>query len=539
MPPAPALPDGHRIGSFELQSAWHRSGTGLVYRAWDHALVRAVAIKEYLPAAWARRDARGEVHPFGPGTTAEFERGLHAFVDEARTLAHCDHPSLVRVLELLQAHGTAYRVMPWYGGCSLLDLRRKMNGPIGEPALRSLLDDLLGALEAYQRVGDVHRGIDPSQVLLPDADRAMLLGPGAASRAAQAAAPTAGSEADYAPPEQAHPGGQAQGPWTDFYALAGVARFCITGEPPRTAGAAAPEPLAATIERLFGQQRSLRWSAPLLHALDAAMSADIARRPQSAAQFRDSLLGTPRPPEATLAASMYNRVDGATQALIRRVVDSIDEPVEVAPGPAQGSALRPAPDAGDGDMPTLHTFPPDRADEGARRTARPPRRRFALRAGLALAAVAAVGLGTLANQEQPLAFSGARVPQIAMPQVAERLAATTPPPSPLPVPPAAVPQRDMPLAPALSGPGPGAEPSEASLVIAKAQADPTARASAPAEPPAVKDLAAARALAAGPRQECGARTAFSLYRCMQQQCSLAKWQRHLQCLQLESSDGVE
>ena len=53
-------------------------------------------------------------------------KGLKAFIDETRTLARCDHPSLVRIVRLWEGNATAYRVMPRYPSRQLLDVRQGM-----------------------------------------------------------------------------------------------------------------------------------------------------------------------------------------------------------------------------------------------------------------------------------------------------------------------------------------------------------------------------------------------------------------------------
>src|ERR1043165_7818999 len=106
-------PAGHRLGPFELRGVASRNSLGIVYRAWDHELGIAVAIKEYLPQYIARRDAQGHLQPQGSVAIGAFERGRDAFIDETRLLARCEHPSLLRVRQQLRSHGTVYRVMPW------------------------------------------------------------------------------------------------------------------------------------------------------------------------------------------------------------------------------------------------------------------------------------------------------------------------------------------------------------------------------------------------------------------------------------------
>ena len=88
----PALAHGARLGAFEIQRVLARSASTLVYVATDHALARQVAIQEYLPARLVRRDADQRLRAVDAWHDDVIARGLRAFIDEARLLAHCDHP---------------------------------------------------------------------------------------------------------------------------------------------------------------------------------------------------------------------------------------------------------------------------------------------------------------------------------------------------------------------------------------------------------------------------------------------------------------
>jgi serine/threonine protein kinase len=264
MPEDGGVPPGYRLGNFEMQGVVTLHANGVVYRGWDHNLGIPVAIKEYLPQRLAWRKPMAMSSPLDGDTIDAFERGRHAFVDEARLLARCDHPNLVRVRQLLQAHGTAYRVMQWYSGRPLLDVRREMTSPPDEPALRALLSELLGALEAYHRVGGVHGSVNPAQIMLLDDDRALLLGPCAARRATAIDAVESlmrQLEPSFVAPEQLAPSAASPvGPWTDFYALARVVRFCISGMLPAAPGSATPEPLGATVAKLYFDKPGVHYS---------------------------------------------------------------------------------------------------------------------------------------------------------------------------------------------------------------------------------------------------------------------------------------
>jgi non-specific serine/threonine protein kinase len=58
-----------------------------------------------------------------------------------------------------------------------------------------------------------------------------------------------------------------------------------------------------------------------------------------------------------------------------------------------------------------------------------------------------------------------------------------------------------------------------------------AQAPAPTAPPPARG-------AGSPREECGARTNFALYRCMQMQCSQPRWSAHAHCVRLRATDEV-
>ena len=90
-----ALPNGTRLGEFEIQGLLGVGGFGMVYRAFDHSLQRPVAIKEYMPSALAGRQQGQQLSVRTTADEATFQAGLASFIDAARLLARFDHPSLV------------------------------------------------------------------------------------------------------------------------------------------------------------------------------------------------------------------------------------------------------------------------------------------------------------------------------------------------------------------------------------------------------------------------------------------------------------
>ena len=618
------LPTAFRLGHFELRGAESgaaRNADSVLYRAWDHALARPVAVTEYLPAALARRAADGSVGPQSAGDAAAFSEGLERFIDLARVLAKVEHPNLLRVLHLKIHHGTAYQVSPWYRGQRLQTLRALRAVPPDEVTLRALLDEVLGGLQALHRVGRVHGAIHPDNILVLDNDRALLLAQSSEVRAfngsrlnARAAGSTVGT------------------PWGDCQALAQVARFCITGLWPADPFTAPTEPLQATIARLFFDVPSVRYASDLLRAIDRAAAADPTRRPQSAAEFRawldrpppddarappawattaaaaataqspyplakdQSFAATPTEPTAPLDGAPAD--DEATAQAIRQFVNSI--PALPRRRPNLDSSLL----QGHGESAVASrlaanealSIPPGAVDaDGAERYLKPPvpkaRRPAALLAGLMLALLAGTATWfarepiqssieaqttiTSVTSETPASMA----PATATSSTAEALdpSLTSGPPTSagnpqaVPTQPEPAPETVPESVTAQNGPTPAdqnmqaATPASTSASLTPPEAPgqdpagetptsqsaddtdravPSLAASSAEKPAAAARISEATPAAApsaviSPRQQCGARSEFSLYRCMQQQCATARWQKHPQCVHLRQTDKVD
>ena len=285
-----ALPAGTRVAEFEVRRLLGCGGFGMVYLAWDHALEREVALKEYMPGTLAGRGTGLQVSVRSSATADTFAVGLRSFINEGRLLARFDHPSLVKVYRFWEDNGTAYMVMPYYPGRTLRKVREGMIVPPGDAVCRRVLDGLLSALEALHREGVYHRDVSPDNILLNDESLPVLLDFGAARRVLgdQTQALTSILKPHYAPLEQ-YADGQAmrQGPWTDLYALGGTMYYLVTGETPV---AAASRALHDDQPRL-GAAGARDCSPGLLAAIDWMLALKPPERPQSVHMLRDVLEG--------------------------------------------------------------------------------------------------------------------------------------------------------------------------------------------------------------------------------------------------------
>ena len=288
-----ALPAGFRLGEFEVLALLGVGGFGMVYKAFDHSLHRAVAIKEFMPAALVARTDDGSLLARSPADQAAFMAGLRSFVGEARLLAQFDHPSLVKVFRFWEANSTAYMVMPLYSGMTFKQARAQMRTPPPEAWLRKVLWSVLGALRVLHGGQTLHRDVSPDNIFLQDVGPPVLLDLGAARHAIndRDRKHTAVLKVNYAPIEQYADGDAelVQGPWSDLYSLAAVVHGCLCNDTPLPSTLRSIRDrmvpfarVAKTVRKQFGQEYS--------PAFVAAISQALALRPEDRPQSIDAFL---------------------------------------------------------------------------------------------------------------------------------------------------------------------------------------------------------------------------------------------------------
>ena len=284
-----ALAPGSRLHELEVRSLLGIGGFGIVYLAWDHALEREVALKEYMPGAFASRGAGGDVVLRLPGESETFAIGLRSFVNEARLLARFEHPALVKVHRFWEGNGTAYMVMPYYRGCTLRQMRNALRQAPDEAACRRLIDPLLSALELLHRDDVFHRDIAPDNILVDEHGAPVLLDFGAARKViANSKSLTTILKPNFAPLEQyGDDSAMNQGAWTDLYALGATVHYLLVGQPPPPSAKRALhdelQPLSSG--GLPGH------SASFLRAIDWTLGLRPHERPQDVAALRAALDG--------------------------------------------------------------------------------------------------------------------------------------------------------------------------------------------------------------------------------------------------------
>lgn len=141
-----SLPEGTRLGHYEIRSQLGAGGMGEVYLAEDERLGRLVALK-ILPAAFL--DSR--------------ER-LHRFEQEARAASALNHPNIITIHEIDEDNGTHFIATEFIEGVTLRQLihTRQIN-------LSDTLDialQLTSALASAHALGIIHRDIKPENIMV-------------------------------------------------------------------------------------------------------------------------------------------------------------------------------------------------------------------------------------------------------------------------------------------------------------------------------------------------------------------------------------
>jgi serine/threonine protein kinase len=132
-------------GRYELRGVLGRGGMAEVRDGWDIRLDRPVAVKLLYAAFTTQPDNRMR------------------FEVEARAAAALNHPHIVSVHDSGEHGGTPYIVMERLSEQTLADVIAL--GPMPQPQVRSILDDVLSALAAAHAAGILHRDIKPANIL--------------------------------------------------------------------------------------------------------------------------------------------------------------------------------------------------------------------------------------------------------------------------------------------------------------------------------------------------------------------------------------
>jgi WD40 repeat protein len=324
-----SLPIDYKLGEYAIQAVLGQGGFGITYLAKDTRLNSQVAIKEYFPPAYAAREDSYTIRPSTTvGSEENYEWGLNEFLKEGQALARFKHAHIVRVLRFLETNGTAYMVMEYEEGQSLLAHLKGHGGFLAEPMLLNIFLPILNGLQAVHDAGLLHLDIKPDNIYLRKDGQPMLIDFGSSRQAREdgAANQKVALSRGYAAPEQ-YPGHGERGPWSDVYGMGASLYRCITSREPvdaierqQTLTKKRVDPLApaASFERPH-------YSAHIRAAVDAALLLEADDRPRTARALQNGLMGKGLTDEQAKAWTGYGRGAGfigvtraATEGRVRR-----------------------------------------------------------------------------------------------------------------------------------------------------------------------------------------------------------------------------
>lgn len=204
-----------RIGTYEIVGLLGRGGMGAVFKGYDAALSRFVAIKMLLPHLAASGAARKR------------------FAREARAAAAVVDDHVMAIHGVSEWNSTPYFVMPYARGVSL-QKRLDTDGPMKVREILRIGMQAAKGLAAAHAQGLVHRDVKPANIFLDEGvERVQLMDFGLARAVDDASLTRSGTLAGtplYMSPEQAR--GESVDHHSDLFSLGCVLYTMCTGHPP-------------------------------------------------------------------------------------------------------------------------------------------------------------------------------------------------------------------------------------------------------------------------------------------------------------------
>ncbi len=263
-----AAPPGGSGQRFRLLEEAGRGAMGVVYRAEDLRLGRAVALK-FLPEEWT-------------GDRAALEQLRR----EARTAAALNHPNICTLHGIEEHEGRPCLVMEFLDGCPLSRLIEA--GPLPLQQAIDFAIQACRALEAAHGVGVIHRDLKPANLFVTGSGHVKLTDFGIAVRSGETGSGQAGTPS-YMSPEQLR--GEAVDSRSDIFSLGLVLYEMITGRRARgradagNPAANLPGAVRKIIVRCLRENPADRFrsAAELRTALETLHAAPFRWRPLAAA----------------------------------------------------------------------------------------------------------------------------------------------------------------------------------------------------------------------------------------------------------------
>ncbi|MEU7611717.1 serine/threonine-protein kinase [Micromonospora sp. NPDC049204] len=270
--PNPQSPHQLIAGRYRLESVLGRGGMGVVWRATDELMGRAVAVKEVRV-------------PLGL-PTEERQRFAERALREARSAGRINHPAVVAIHDVVPASGddeAVYIVTELVDAPTLADLLDR-DGALPPDRVTTIAVRVLDALKAAHAVGVVHRDVKPGNIMVLPGDEVKLLDFGIAHAAGDTRLTRQGmmGSTGYLAPELFH--GDDPTPAADLWSVGVTLAQAVTGELPFE-GASTAATLHAV---LYDDLPAIECGEPLATVIAGLLTRDVAQR-LTVEQARDLL----------------------------------------------------------------------------------------------------------------------------------------------------------------------------------------------------------------------------------------------------------
>jgi serine/threonine-protein kinase len=266
-----ALPE--KIGKYEIQGELGKGAMGTVYKGYDRAIARAVAIKAITKASLP---------------SEELKHVLSRFRHEAQAVGRINHPRIVQIYDYGEDDDIAYIVMEIVNGKTLAQhLAQEVHYDMREAGeiIRQVLDGI-GYAHAQ---GVIHRDMKPSNIMIND-DGRIKIGDFGIARIEASELTQVGDvlgTPHYMAPEQ-FLGGEIDA-LADLYSVGVMAYELLTGRKPFLGNAATVMQLVLSQPPPDPSRINPKLSPLINRVLQRALAKKCEERYQNAREFADAL----------------------------------------------------------------------------------------------------------------------------------------------------------------------------------------------------------------------------------------------------------
>jgi eukaryotic-like serine/threonine-protein kinase len=252
-------------GKYTITEELGRGGFGMTYKA-NHSFLRQPVVIKTL-----NLDLRSDKN---------FEKQLIKFQDEARRLAVCVHPNIVRINDFFVEDTIPYMVMDYIPGQTLQDIVFPKN-PLSEAIAIHYIKQISQAVKVIHNQGLLHRDIKPNNIILKEGTEQVILidfGIAREFTPGKAETHTGIVSEGYAPIEQ-YLEKEKRTQATDIYALAATLYALVTAKTPTPASLRTRQNLRSP------KEINSELSATVNQAIMQGMAMEMNHRPATVDQW--------------------------------------------------------------------------------------------------------------------------------------------------------------------------------------------------------------------------------------------------------------